>query len=142
MRPDPQPIRLIDQQIDPLPALQHPLDVLRHDPPHIVDLVLRVRDRVLLAPLGGSIPDHQLLERKVEISGAVGGQGGEIGGVGGVAREELFLDLDEVAEGDAAAETAGGDDEEGEAAGGGGVGRVFGGGIGDVVDEVLVVGVG
>lgn len=59
-----------------------------------------------------------------------------------VAREELFLDLDEVAEGNAAAEIAGGDDEEGETAGGGGVGRVFRGSIRDVVDEVLVVGVG
>lgn len=104
--------------------------------------MLRVGDRVLLAPLRGPVPDHQLLERGVEVRRAVGGQGGEIGGVGGVAREELFLDLDEVAEGDAAAEAAGGDDEEGEAAGGGGVGRVFGGGVGDVVDEVLVVGVG
>lgn len=57
--------------------------------------------------------------------------------------QELGFDFDEVAEGDAAAEAARGDDQVGEAAGGG----VFRGwvvrrAVGDVVDEVLVVGVG
>ena len=55
----------------------------------------------------------------------------------------MFLDLDEVAEGDAAAEVGGGDDEVGEAAGAGvGGRRMIGWGVGDVVYEVLVVGVG
>lgn len=54
----------------------------------------------------------------------------------------MGFDFDEVAEGDAAAEGAGGDDEVGEAAGGGVGGGVVRGGVGDVVDEVLVVGVG
>lgn len=57
--------------------------------------------------------------------------------------QELGFDLDEVAEGDAAAEAARGDDEVGEAAGGGvRRGGVVRGAVGDVVDEVLVVGVG
>ena len=56
--------------------------------------------------------------------------------------EELLFDFDEVAEGDASAEGGGGDDEVGEAAGGGIGVRVVGGGVSDVVDEVLVVGVG
>ena len=54
----------------------------------------------------------------------------------------MLFDFDEVAEGDAAAEGGGGDDEVGEAAGGGIGVRVVGGGVSDVVDEVLVVGVG
>jgi len=54
----------------------------------------------------------------------------------------LFLDFYEVAEGDAAAEGGGGDNEVGEAACGGIAGRVVRGGVGDVVDEVLVVRVG
>lgn len=59
-----------------------------------------------------------------------------------VAREELLFDFDEVAEWDAAPEGGGGDDEVGEAAGGGVGGGVVRGGVGDVVDEVLVVRVG
>ena len=54
----------------------------------------------------------------------------------------MLFDFDEVAEGDAAAEGGGGDDEVGETAGGGVGVRVVGGGVSDVVDEVLVVGVG
>ena len=54
---------------------------------------------------------------------------------------ELFLNLDEIAKGYATAKGRGGDDKVGQPAGGRGV-RVFGGSIGDVVDEVLVVGVG
>jgi len=79
---------------------------------------------------------------RVEVRSAVRGQVGEIGVLRIVAREELLLDFDEVAEGDAAPEGGGGDDEVGEAAGGGVAGRVVRGGVGDVVDEVLVVRVG
>lgn len=142
MRPDPQPIRLIDQQIDPLPALQHPLDILRHDPLHAVNVPLHVADGILLPALRRPIADHQLLELRVEIRGTVRRQVGEVRVVGLVPREELLFDLDEVAKGDAAAEGAGGDDEIGEAAGAGVGGGVVGRRVGDVVDEVLVVGVG
>ena len=54
----------------------------------------------------------------------------------------MFFDFNKITEGDAAAEVGGGDDEVGEAAGGGVGGWVIRGGVGDVVDEVLVVGVG
>lgn len=142
MRPNPKPIRLINQQIDPLPPLQNPLDILRHDAPHILNLPLHVADRVLFAPFRGPVTDHQLFQPGIEIRGAVGRQAGEIRRLRVVARKELFLDFDEVAEGYAPPETAGGDDEIREAAGAGVCGGVVGGGIGDVVDEVLVVGVG
>lgn len=138
MRPHPQLIRLIHQQIDPLPPLQHPLDILRHDAPHILNLPLHAPQRVLLVR-----PEihHQLLQRAVERRRAIRRETREIRLLGFVPAEELVLDLDEVGEGDAAAEGGGGDDEIGEAAGGEAV-RVLGGRVGDVVDVVLVVGVG
>lgn len=142
MRPNPQPIRLIDQQIDPLPPLQHPLNVLRHDPLHIIDILLHIRNRILLARLRRPIRNHQLLELRVEVRSAVGWQVGEIGVLRIVAREELLFDFDEVAEGDAPAEGGGGDDEVGKAAGGGVARGMVRRGVGDVVDEVLVVRVG
>ena len=141
-RPSTQPIRLIHQQINPLPPLQHPLDILRHDPPHIVDLLLRVRDRILFTPLGGPKRHHELFHLLVEVGRAVRGhlvKGSMV--AFGVFGEELLFDFDEVAEGDAAAEAGGGDYEVGESAGGRG-GRVFGRRVGDVVDEVVIVGVG
>jgi len=55
--------------------------------------------------------------------------------------EKTLLDFNEEAKGDAATERGIRDHKIGEAAGGGG-GGVFGGGVGDVVDEALVVGVG
>lgn len=141
MRPDSQPIGLVNQQIDPLPPLQHPLDILRHNPLHIIDIRLHVADRILLAPLRRPVTDHQTLQLRVKIRGAVRWQAGEICRFWVIAREELFLDLDQVAKGDAPPEVAGGDDEVGEAAGGGVSGWMVRGGVGDVVDEVLVMGV-
>ena len=145
LRPDPQPIRLVDQQIDPLPTLQHPLDILRHDPPHILDLGLRVRDRVRFAPLSRPVPDHQFLELGVEFGGPVRGYAGEVRVRDVIAGQEALFDLDQIAEGDASADFDARDHDVGEAAGGGVgavAGAVFGGGVGDVVDVVLVVGVG
>lgn len=151
MRPDAQPIRLIDQQIDALPPLQHPLDVLRHDALDVIDVRLHVADRVPLAALRRPETHHQLLERGVEVGGAVRRQRGEVrprprprlrGVPAAVPREELLLDLDEVAEGDAPAEAGGRDDEVGEPPRAGVAGRVVRRRVGDVVDEVLVVRVG
>ena len=142
MRPNTQPIRLIHQEIDPLPPLQHPLNILRHDAPHIINLLLRVRDGILLPALGRPIPHHQLLQTPIEVRRSVGRQRCKVRAVDIVAGEKLLFDFNEIAKRDPAAETAGGDDEVGEAAGGGGGGGVFRGRVGDVVDEVLVVGVG
>ena len=138
MRPHSQPIRLINQQINPLPPLQHPFNILRHNPPHILNLPLHAPQCILLRRPKA---DHQLLQRAIECRGAVGRQTREIRVFRLVPAEELVFDLDEVGEGDAPAEGGGSDDEVCEAAGGGAI-RVFGGGVGDVVDVVLVVGVG
>ena len=46
MRIPSQPIRLVNEQINPLPTLQHPFNILRHDPPHIVDIPLGQRERI------------------------------------------------------------------------------------------------
>lgn len=54
----------------------------------------------------------------------------------------MFLDFYEVAEGYAAAEAGAGDDQVGKAASGGIRRRVIGGRVGDVVDVVLIMGIG
>lgn len=60
----------------------------------------------------------------------------------GEALQETVLDLDEEAEGDASTERGVCDDEVGQSASGGVRGGVFRGRGGDVVDVVVVVGVG
>lgn len=119
MRPDPQPIRLVDQQIDPLAALEHPLDILRHDPLHAVDVLLHVGDGILLARLRGAERHHQAFQLGVEIRRAVRRQAGEIGDLRVVPLQELLFDLDEIAEGDTPPEGGGGDDYVCESASGG-----------------------
>ena len=71
MRAHAQAIRLIDQQIDPLSPLQHPLDVLRHDPLDVIDILLHVRDCILLSRFRRSIPHHQVLQLRVEVRSAI-----------------------------------------------------------------------
>ena len=78
----------------------------------------------------------------IEICRSVRRHSREVRRCGVVAREELLFYLDEVAKGDAAAEGGGGGDEVGQAAGRGVAVWVIGGSICDVVDDVLIVGVG
>jgi len=140
MRTATQAIRLINQEINPLAPLQNPLDILRHNIPHVINLALHVRNRVLLPRLRGAILHHQLLQLGVETARAVVGQAGEIGAVGGELGQEAGLDLDEETEGDPAAGGAVGDHQEGQATCGG-RGGVFAWRGRDVVDVVVVVGV-
>jgi len=46
--------------------------------------------------------NHQLLQRGIERSAAIRGQGAEICGFGRVVSQELLFDFDQEAEGDAA----------------------------------------
>lgn len=82
MRIAAQPIRLINKQIDALAALQHTLDILRHNVTHAVDLATgrgkRVRRR------SGIVRLEQRTQVGVESGAAVGGEGGEVRAVGGV----------------------------------------------------------
>ncbi|ROW09700.1 hypothetical protein VMCG_02453 [Cytospora schulzeri] len=128
------------RSVDPLATLEQALDVPRHDAPDVVDLPLGGADGVVAAAARGAVLDHQALELGVEGGGAVVGQLVEVGGPGRVLGEEALADLEQEAEGDAAAEGRLGHHQEGEAAGGGRV--MLGRGLGDVVDVVVAVGVG
>lgn len=137
-----EPVRLVHQQIDPLPPLEQPLNIPRHDPPHVVDLLLRVTDGVVAgALLAGAVVDHARAQLGVEAGGAVVGQLGEVRRRLRELGEEGAADVEEVGEGYAPAEGGGGDGEEGETSRGR-VGGVVAGGLGDVVDVVVAVGVG
>lgn len=147
MRTPAQPIRLINQQINPLAALQHPLDILRHDVPHAVDFLPRGRQRV--GRRGGVEGLDERAQFGVERGAAVGGEGGEVGAGGRVGGEELALHFEEVGEGDAAALFGGCDDDVAEwcvGVGLGGRGGLVGGGagrgVGDVVHEEAFMGEG
>ena len=59
-------IGLVNQEVDAFSSLQHSLDILRHDAPHIVHFPLHVPERIFLSGLGGTIVDHELLQRRVE----------------------------------------------------------------------------
>lgn len=139
-RAAPQPIRLINQQIQPLPPLQQALNIPRHNPPDIVNLPLRRRDSIVLAPRRSPVVHHQPAQLRVEARSPVVGHFGELAG-GGERLEEAPANLEEEAKGDAAAERGLGHDEEGEAAGGGVLG-VLGRRLGDIVDVVVAVRVG
>lgn len=66
-RPNPQPVSLIDQQIDPLSPLEHSFNILRHDALNVINLLLCVRNCILLPTLGSPIPDHQFLQLPVKV---------------------------------------------------------------------------
>ena len=137
-----QPVRLVHEEVHPLAALEQALDVLRHDAADVVDLAARVADGVVAAARCRAVLHHERLELAVEGAGAVVGHVGKVRQADGESAEEALADLEEEAEGHAAAEGGVGDDEEGEAAGretGAGVVR---GRVGNVVDLVVAVGVG
>lgn len=136
-----QPIRLINQQIHPLPPLQQPLNIPRHNPPHIINLPLRRRNSIILSARRSTVIDHQIPQIRIEAPRAVVGHVGEVGRLDRESIEEALADLEEEAKGDAAPEAGLGDYEEGETASVGVV-RVVGGCFGDVVDVVGAVGVG
>lgn len=142
MRIASQPIRLVDQQINPLTTLQQALDILAHYPPHIINLTLNIRNRILLSRLRRPIANHQLLQLGVKAASPIVRQTREVGAFRWVDGLEAFLDFDEESEGDASPERGVGDYEVGEAAGGVGGGGVLAGTVGDVVDEVGAVDVG
>lgn len=67
-----QPIRLIHQQINPLPSLQHPFNILCHNTPHILNLALHIPKRILLSTLRRAIFHHEFLQLAVERCCAIG----------------------------------------------------------------------
>lgn len=101
MRTPSQPIRLVDQQINPLSTLQHPLDILRHDPPHIINIAFRHCERVRRRRRVERL--HKRAELRVEPRTAIRRQRSEIGTRRGIGREELAFYFEEKGEGNAAA---------------------------------------
>ena len=94
MRPSTQAVRLINQQIDPFSSFKHTLNVLRHNPPHIINFMLSIADCILLATLCRTISNHQFLKRAIEIGSSIWWQRGEVGRLGVVACQKLLLDFD------------------------------------------------
>lgn len=136
-----EPIRLINQQIDALPTLENPLDILRHDLAHARNLALHIPQRILLAGLRRPLRHHQLLQPRIERRAAVPRQRREVRLGRGKLRQEGVLDRHQEPERDPSSQLRLRDHEVGQPAGGGRRG-VLGGGGGDVVDEVGAVGVG
>lgn len=135
-------VSLINQQVQSLASLKHPFDVLSHDSAHVINLTLHVLESILLPALGSTVLDHQALELRIVRRGSVCRQCRKVGVFGVVRGEEALLDLDKEAKGYATTEVCLCDYEIGK------VGRVkrvrFSGGgssVGDVVDQILVVGV-
>jgi hypothetical protein len=122
-----------------LTALEHALDIFRHDLAHVVDFLLRRPQRILLARIRPALLQHQLLQRGVEARAPVRGQRGKVR-VRGIERgEEFLLEVGEEAKGDALPELARRDDEESQAAGGGLRGGEIGGRLDQAVREVCVL---
>jgi len=61
-----QSIRFVNQQIYPFTPLQHSLNILAHNIPHIVNLMLRIPNRVLLARIRRAIANHDRLESSIK----------------------------------------------------------------------------
>lgn len=66
-----QAISLVDQQVNSLASFQNLLNVLAHDVSDVVDLGLDILEGVFLASFCRSVLNHQLLEIRIERSGAI-----------------------------------------------------------------------
>lgn len=132
--PSLQPCSFINQKIDPLPPLQHPLDILRHDTSRTLNLPLGLLHNIFILPALRKLI-HRVLKRGVKLGAAIWGSIAD--GRPGVAGREETLNLEKVTERDLPAESGRGDHEEGET-----LGNSRGGRSRDVVDVVGGVGVG
>jgi hypothetical protein len=132
-----QPTRLIDQRIHVLSALQHPLNILRHNLPHAINLPLRRAHRIVLARLGPALLDHHALEHAIEARAAIRRQIRKVRLGHFKLGKELLFEVRQEAKGDALAEPLVGDDEKREAAGAGLRGGVLRGRLYEGVDVEL-----
>lgn len=77
MRTSAKPIRLVNQQINALAALQDPLDILGHNIADAIDFAPGGREGVCWR--GGVVGLEERAQLVVEGSAAVGGQCSEVG---------------------------------------------------------------
>lgn len=110
MRPHPKSIRLINQQINPLPPFKNPLDILRHDALDGVNVLLHIGDGVGFAGLRGAVFHHEGFEDGVEVGSAVGWHCREVCPFCIVLCQESFLDFYQKPKWYAAADTGVSDD--------------------------------
>lgn len=87
---------LVDEQIDPLPPLKHPLDILCHDAARALNLPLSLGDDVLVLATSLEL-SHSGGECGIKLSAPIGRGIGD--GAGGVLACEEALDLKEVTKG-------------------------------------------
>jgi hypothetical protein len=100
-----QPIRLIDQKINPLTPLQQSLNILAHNASHVINLALNIRNRILLARLRRSVLHHQFLQLRVKATRTIAIHCSKIRAIDRESFQESLLDFDEKPEWDPAAET-------------------------------------
>jgi len=136
-----QSVGFVDQKINSLPSLQQTLNILAHNSSNIIDFSLNIGNRIFLASLRSSIIYHQFLQLAVEASCAIIWQAGKIRAFGCVLRQKPFLDLEEEAERYTPAEGGVCNYEIGESASGSRRWFIFGRSVGNVMDEVVVMGV-
>ena len=96
-----------------LAPLKHPLNILRHNLPHTLNLALCRPKRILLPRLRTPLLQHQPLERAIKTRAAIRRQVMEIRTLRLELCEEALLKRGEEAERDALAQLALRDDEEG-----------------------------
>ena len=101
MRTPTQSIRLVHEKINPLPTLEDPLDILRHDIPHIVHLFTR-RSQCICRRCR-VVCGEQRQKFAIESRATVRGERREIGGRWWIDGEEPPLHLEEEGKGDAPA---------------------------------------
>lgn len=82
MRTSTKTIRFVNQQINPLAPLEQTLNVLTHNPPHIINLSLHIANRILLPRLRRPIINHQALQLAIKAARAIIRQAGEIRALG------------------------------------------------------------
>lgn len=101
-----------------LPALEHALNVFRHNFPHALNFSLRRLQRILLPRIRPALLHHQLLQRAIETRTPVRRQVTKICVLDIELIEELLLEIRQETEGYALPEVALCNDEEGQTAGG------------------------
>jgi len=91
-----QSIRFVNQQIYPFTPLQHSLNILAHNIPHIVNLMLRIPNRVLLARIRRAIANHDRLESSIKRRTPVTREVRKVRRVRRVLLEKLLLNLHQI----------------------------------------------
>jgi hypothetical protein len=122
-----------------LATLEHALNVLRHNLPHVVDFLLCRPQRILLASIRAALLGHQLLQGSIEACTSIRGQMRKVRLLGIKLGKELLLEIRQEAKRNALSELALRDDEKRQAPSAGLTGGEVGGRFDQAVREMLVL---